>query len=82
MDYIFYQGGADWLHLYPRGIRELLNYIKHNYNNPPVYITENGIVVNILIVELWYFLCFESRYLSVISTVKAPQNKIPLFIIS
>ncbi|XP_057850019.1 beta-glucosidase 12 [Cryptomeria japonica] len=37
------QGGADWLHLYPRGIRELLNYIKHNYNNPPVYITENGI---------------------------------------
>ncbi|GLJ32787.1 hypothetical protein SUGI_0660180 [Cryptomeria japonica] len=37
------QGGADWLHVYPRGIRELLNYVKDKYNNPPVYLTENGI---------------------------------------
>ncbi|KAH9309342.1 hypothetical protein KI387_037253, partial [Taxus chinensis] len=37
------QGGADWIHVYPRGIRELLNYVKKQYNNPPVYVTENGI---------------------------------------
>ncbi|KAH9317623.1 hypothetical protein KI387_019392, partial [Taxus chinensis] len=37
------QGGSDWLHTYPRGIRALLNYIKTKYNNPPIYITENGI---------------------------------------
>ncbi|KAH9329987.1 hypothetical protein KI387_002095, partial [Taxus chinensis] len=37
------QGGSTWLHVYPRGIRALLNYIKTKYNNPPLYITENGI---------------------------------------
>ncbi|GLJ16647.1 hypothetical protein SUGI_0285720 [Cryptomeria japonica] len=36
------QGGSDWLHVYPRGIRALLNYIRTHYNNLPVYITENG----------------------------------------
>ncbi|XP_060668206.1 vicianin hydrolase-like [Ziziphus jujuba] len=32
-----------WLYIYPRGIRELLIYIKHKYKNPPVYINENGV---------------------------------------
>ncbi|KAL3519184.1 hypothetical protein ACH5RR_021773 [Cinchona calisaya] len=36
------QGGSDWLHVYPQGIRELLLYVKRYYNNPPIYITENG----------------------------------------
>ncbi|KAF3434460.1 hypothetical protein FNV43_RR25563 [Rhamnella rubrinervis] len=29
--------------MYPRGIQELLIYIKDKYKNPPVYITENGV---------------------------------------
>ncbi|KAF3431838.1 hypothetical protein FNV43_RR26574 [Rhamnella rubrinervis] len=29
--------------MYPRGIQELLIYVKDKYNNPPVYITENGV---------------------------------------
>ncbi|KAF3958904.1 hypothetical protein CMV_016230 [Castanea mollissima] len=33
----------DWLYVYPKGIRELMLYIKKNYNNPMIYITENGI---------------------------------------
>ncbi|XP_048326989.2 vicianin hydrolase-like isoform X1 [Ziziphus jujuba] len=33
---------VSWLFDYPRGIRELMLYIKNNYKNPPVYITENG----------------------------------------
>uniref|UniRef100_A0A5B6ZQJ8 Putative beta-glucosidase 12-like n=1 Tax=Davidia involucrata TaxID=16924 RepID=A0A5B6ZQJ8_DAVIN len=37
------QAGSDWLHVYPRGIWDLLIYIKREYNNPPIYITENGI---------------------------------------
>ncbi|KAJ8430226.1 hypothetical protein Cgig2_009404 [Carnegiea gigantea] len=31
-----------WLYVVPRGMRELMKYIKHKYGNPPVIITENG----------------------------------------
>ncbi|GLJ47289.1 hypothetical protein SUGI_0998620 [Cryptomeria japonica] len=34
---------SSWLHVYPRGIRELLNYVKQRYDNPLIFITENGI---------------------------------------
>ncbi|XP_040994447.1 beta-glucosidase 11-like isoform X3 [Juglans microcarpa x Juglans regia] len=37
------QAASEWLHLYPRGIRDLLLYIKQKYHNPLIYITENGI---------------------------------------
>ncbi|RDX87881.1 Beta-glucosidase 12, partial [Mucuna pruriens] len=33
---------SDWLYVYPKGIKELLLYIKEKYNNPLIYITENG----------------------------------------
>ncbi|XP_043692666.1 beta-glucosidase 13-like [Telopea speciosissima] len=35
--------GSFWLHVYPRGIWELLTYTKNEYNNPEIYITENGV---------------------------------------
>ncbi|KAG7029567.1 Beta-glucosidase 40 [Cucurbita argyrosperma subsp. argyrosperma] len=31
-----------WLYIVPRGMRSLMNYIKNNYGNPLVIITENG----------------------------------------
>ncbi|XP_027912093.1 beta-glucosidase 13-like [Vigna unguiculata] len=34
---------SDWLYVYPRGFRDLLLYTKEKYNNPLIYITENGI---------------------------------------
>ncbi|KAF5954606.1 hypothetical protein HYC85_007462 [Camellia sinensis] len=34
---------SPWLHVYPSGIRDLLLYIKEKYNDPIIYITENGI---------------------------------------
>ncbi|KAK7262563.1 hypothetical protein RJT34_30137 [Clitoria ternatea] len=34
---------SEWLYVYPKGIRDLLLYIKKKYNNPLIYITENGI---------------------------------------
>ncbi|CAO2837232.1 unnamed protein product [Amaranthus hypochondriacus] len=37
------EAASDWLHVYPRGIRDLLLYVKRKYNNPLIYITENGI---------------------------------------
>ncbi|XP_057452715.1 cyanogenic beta-glucosidase-like [Lotus japonicus] len=36
------RSASDWLYIYPRGIHELLLYIKKKYNNPLIYITENG----------------------------------------
>ncbi|XLS95329.1 hypothetical protein HN51_071337 [Arachis hypogaea] len=37
------QGASDWLSVYPKGIHDLLFYFKSNYDNPLIYITENGI---------------------------------------
>ncbi|XP_058729971.1 cyanogenic beta-glucosidase-like [Vicia villosa] len=33
---------SSWLCIYPRGFRQLLLYVKNKYNNPLIYITENG----------------------------------------
>uniref|UniRef100_A0A2N9I7T6 Beta-glucosidase n=1 Tax=Fagus sylvatica TaxID=28930 RepID=A0A2N9I7T6_FAGSY len=33
---------SGWLYIYPRGIRELVLYVKENFNNPPIIVTENG----------------------------------------
>ncbi|XP_038989653.1 furostanol glycoside 26-O-beta-glucosidase-like isoform X2 [Phoenix dactylifera] len=32
-----------WIYVYPNGLKDLLMYIKRRYDNPPIYITENGI---------------------------------------
>ncbi|KAL4198176.1 hypothetical protein AMTRI_Chr03g44600 [Amborella trichopoda] len=37
------QAASAWLYVYPPGIKDLLVYIKERYNNPVIYITENGI---------------------------------------
>ncbi|URE25096.1 beta-glucosidase [Musa troglodytarum] len=36
------QAASGWLYVYPKGIRDLLLYTKSKYNNPVIYITENG----------------------------------------
>ncbi|KAK8969749.1 Beta-glucosidase 12 [Platanthera guangdongensis] len=33
-----------WVNVYPQGIKKLLLHIKNRYSNPPVYITENGVL--------------------------------------
>ncbi|KAJ6694685.1 GLYCOSYL HYDROLASE [Salix koriyanagi] len=37
------KAASEWLFVYPRGIRDLLLYVKREYNDPLIYITENGI---------------------------------------
>ncbi|CAA0818729.1 Beta-glucosidase 13 [Striga hermonthica] len=38
----FSLAGSEWLYIVPRGIYELLTYAKRQYNDPVIYITENG----------------------------------------
>ncbi|KAJ1434408.1 Glycoside hydrolase family 1 [Sesbania bispinosa] len=33
----------DWPYIYPRGIQDMLEYTKEKFNNPTIYITENGL---------------------------------------
>ena len=35
--------GSGWLHVAPFTMRRILQWIKNEYGNPPVYITENGV---------------------------------------
>lgn len=37
------KSASPWLYVYPSGLRDFLDYTKIRYNNPPVFITENGI---------------------------------------
>ncbi|KAK2981650.1 hypothetical protein RJ640_027105 [Escallonia rubra] len=34
---------SDWLYIYPQGIYKLLGHVKKTYNDPLIYITENGV---------------------------------------
>ncbi|XP_021829901.1 beta-glucosidase 13-like [Prunus avium] len=37
------QTASDWLYVYPKGIHDLILYTKEKYNDPIIYITENGV---------------------------------------
>ncbi|CAI9088500.1 OLC1v1022836C1 [Oldenlandia corymbosa var. corymbosa] len=37
------EAGSNWLHSYPKGLWHLLLYVQRKYNNPVIYITENGV---------------------------------------
>ncbi|KAB5574897.1 hypothetical protein PHYPO_G00214400 [Pangasianodon hypophthalmus] len=44
--------GSEWLYSVPWGFRRLLNFIKTQYGNPIIYITENGVSEKMMCTEL------------------------------
>ena len=38
----YFRGKSSWLYVVPWGLRRILKWIKNTYNNPAIYITENG----------------------------------------
>ncbi|KAM7502648.1 hypothetical protein LguiB_001552 [Lonicera macranthoides] len=56
------QGGSKWLFVYPKGIYNLLMYIKNTYKSPQIYITENGLdEENDPNLSLWHCLFDDKR---------------------
>jgi beta-glucosidase len=43
--FIGMQGSSIWLFHYPKGFQKSLEFIKKRYNNPDIYVTENGFSV-------------------------------------
>lgn len=43
-----YQANSKWLYIVPEGMYGCVNYLKHKYGNPTVFITENGTHVSLL----------------------------------
>ncbi|KAL5563264.1 hypothetical protein UlMin_033011 [Ulmus minor] len=35
--------GNEYVYIYPQGLQKVLEFVKQKYQNPPIYITENGI---------------------------------------
>jgi hypothetical protein len=58
--FIYFQVASDWLYVYPRGIRDFLIQVKEKYNNPLIYITENGTQINYI--SHFFLFCTIERY--------------------
>uniref|UniRef100_A0A8C5DR26 Cytosolic beta-glucosidase n=1 Tax=Gouania willdenowi TaxID=441366 RepID=A0A8C5DR26_GOUWI len=44
--------GSEWLYAVPWGFRRLLNFVKLQYGNPMIYVTENGVSEKMLCTDL------------------------------
>uniref|UniRef100_A0A8C5DR07 Cytosolic beta-glucosidase n=1 Tax=Gouania willdenowi TaxID=441366 RepID=A0A8C5DR07_GOUWI len=47
--------GSEWLYAVPWGFRRLLNFVKLQYGNPMIYVTENGVSEKMLCTDLSCF---------------------------
>ncbi|XP_039884309.1 lactase-phlorizin hydrolase-like [Simochromis diagramma] len=76
-DRTWLDAGSVWLKIAPFGIRRLLNFIKNEYGNPPIIVTENGVSergpVDLNDVHRTYF--YEKYINEVLKGIKASHSK-------
>ncbi|CAL1538499.1 unnamed protein product [Lymnaea stagnalis] len=56
--------GSSWLVVTPFSIRKMMNWYKNNYNNIPIYITENGLSDRNGSIHDWHRIHYYRLYLS------------------
>uniref|UniRef100_A0A8C2ZB03 Cytosolic beta-glucosidase n=1 Tax=Cyclopterus lumpus TaxID=8103 RepID=A0A8C2ZB03_CYCLU len=69
--------GSEWLYSVPWGFRRLLNYVKTQYGNPMVYVTENGVSEKMLCTDLcddWRMKYFKDYINEMLKAVKDGVN--------
>ncbi|KAJ0056439.1 hypothetical protein NL108_007478 [Boleophthalmus pectinirostris] len=52
VDPVWPDPGSEWLYAVPWGFRRMLNFIKSQYGNPMVYVTENGVSEKMMCTDL------------------------------
>ena len=73
-DETWFSSGSFWLKVTPQGIRKALNWIKREYNNPPVIITENGVSDNLGNLDDLHRIYYYKHYINnVLKAVKLDQ---------
>nr|XP_039253969.1 uncharacterized protein LOC120331019 [Styela clava] len=58
------QAVPDWLQIVPWGMRRLLNWIDREYNHPPIYITENGVGMDVATTDDQIRIMFYKAYIN------------------
>ncbi|XP_071354139.1 lactase-like protein isoform X2 [Trachinotus anak] len=69
--------GSEWLYSVPWGFRRLLNFVKTQYGNPMIYVTENGVSEKMLCTELcddWRILYYKDYINEMLKAIKDGVN--------
>ncbi|TDH17495.1 hypothetical protein EPR50_G00008810 [Perca flavescens] len=69
--------GSEWLYSVPWGFRRLLNFVKTQYGNPMIYVTENGVSEKMLCTDLcddWRMQYFKDYIDEMLKAIKDGVN--------
>lgn len=69
--------GSEWLYSVPWGFRRLLNFVKSQYGNPMIYVTENGVSEKMMCTELcdeWRIQYFRDYINEMLKAIKDGVN--------
>ncbi|MED6257593.1 hypothetical protein ATANTOWER_027655 [Ataeniobius toweri] len=69
--------GSEWLYSVPWGFRRLLNFVKSQYGNPMIYVTENGVSEKMLCTDLcddWRMQYFREYINEMLKAIKDGVN--------
>ncbi|KAF7648913.1 hypothetical protein LDENG_00150340 [Lucifuga dentata] len=69
--------GSEWLYSVPWGFRRLLNFVKTQYGNPMIYVTENGVSEKMICTDLcdeWRMQYFKEYINEMLKAIKDGVN--------